>query len=527
MAALVIDYDSLTKVANSASSLAKKAESYADDLTNKILNKFSNVSGGSTTYTSEAKYYVRQKISALQAKQASYSGLSRQITTFIDSAKRIDQQVEKMIANSQEKFLDKHEHLRIDDWKAKLLNWLVDLKNKCPLFELIGNALRDIGTALSDMLANIKYWYKCEGGKEIVSFILAIGGAVAAVLLFIATIPASTFVAACAMVGALITAVNAIWNIGTSYKALRAAQNGDPAWAKIYGDRNKVTDSLRAYNFNSGLANRISYLSASIVDGVELFCDIVNIVHLVGQMKSKFRFIQNYFDKNNGGLFTYFKEAKYTEVMDYDSWGNPCGKKWTLKVNEHGMVETRFTPRSVWRGIKAFVMDSPIDHNSDTGIRTLLNQNFRLDYKDWRSSFSIQGLKDTFRYAVTDGARVTYADWKNSFSLRGVAETIKYNFKYSSTRGMFTPGIEWKYRRDMIKTTANGIKSVISVTEKMGSVIEGSYNGWNEVTEKASEFVDFLTGDNSTAVKKAFIKALEKGQSMVPNTYSYKAAQAN
>lgn len=111
--------------------------------------------------------------------------------------------------------MDKHEHLRIDDWKAKLLNWLVDLKNKCPLFELIGNALRDIGTALSDMLANIKYWYKCEGGKEIVSFILAIGGAVAAVLLFIATIPASTFVAACAMVGAFITAMNAIWNVGT------------------------------------------------------------------------------------------------------------------------------------------------------------------------------------------------------------------------------------------------------------------------------------------------------------------------
>lgn len=58
-------------------------------------------------------------------------------------------------------------------------------------------------------------------------------------------------------------------------------------------------------------------------------------------------------------------------------------------------------------------------------------------------------------------------------------------------------------------------------------MIEGSYNGWNEVTEKASEFIDFLTGDNRTAVKKAFIKALEKGQSMVPNTYSYKAAQAN
>lgn len=97
MAALVIDYDSLTKVANSASSLAKKAESYADDLTNKILNKFSNVSGGSTTYTSEAKYYVRQKISALQAKQASYSGLSRQITTFIDTQSRMVQELHTLI----------------------------------------------------------------------------------------------------------------------------------------------------------------------------------------------------------------------------------------------------------------------------------------------------------------------------------------------------------------------------------------------------------------------------------------------
>ena len=51
MATLVIDYGSLTKVANNASNLAKRAESYANDLTNKVLNKFSGISGGSTTYT--------------------------------------------------------------------------------------------------------------------------------------------------------------------------------------------------------------------------------------------------------------------------------------------------------------------------------------------------------------------------------------------------------------------------------------------------------------------------------------------
>ena len=339
MATLVIDYDSLAKVATNASNLAKSAESYANDLTNKVLNKFSGISGGASTNTADAKYYVKAKISALKTKQSSYSGLSTQITTFIENAKRIDQEVEKMIANNQEKFLSKNEHLRIDDWKATLLNWLVDLKNSCPLFEIIGNALRDIGTAMSDMFANIKYWYKCEGGKEIVSFVLAIGGAIAAVLLFIASFPVSGFVAICAMIGAAITAVNAVVNIFTSYSAMKAARNDDPAWAKIYGKQDKLSDVLRQTNFGNGTLNRLSYIGATVIDGVELFCDIVNIIHSVGQIKSKLSFIQNYFDKNNGGLLTYFKEAKYTKVKDYDSWGNPCGKKWTLKVNEYGVVE--------------------------------------------------------------------------------------------------------------------------------------------------------------------------------------------
>lgn len=536
MATLVIDYDSLAKVASNASNLAKRAETYANDLTNKVLNKFSGISGGSTTNTSDAKYYVKAKITALRSKQSSYSGLSTQITTFIENAKRVDQEVEKMIANNQEKFLSKNEHLRIDDWKASILNWLVDLKNSCPLFEVIGNALRDIGSAMSDMFANIKYWYKCEGGKEIIGFVLAIGGAIVAVLLFIASFPASGFFAICAMIGAAITAVNAIWNVVTSYSAMTSARNGDPAWAKIYSKRDKLTDSIRAHNFGNGTLNRLSYGVATFIDFGELFCDIVNIIHAVGQIKSKLSFIQNYFDKNNGGLFTYFKEAKYTEVLDYDSWGNPCGKKWTLKVNEYGIVETRFTPKSIWRGIKAFVMDSPIDCNSDTGIRTLLNRNFKLDFKDWKNSFSIQGLKDTFRYNVTDGGRISFSEWKSSFSFTGMVDTIRYNFKYSSTKGMFTAGIDWKYRKDMIKTTANGIKSATNITKKIASIIEGSYNIKSEIMGKVYNFSDLSSILNKTGAIKAIGDKLgwkytssgigQKVWSTITNTYPYKAAHA-
>lgn len=537
MATLVVDYDSLSKVATNASNLAKRAESYADDLTTKVLNKFSGISGGASTNTADAKYYVKAKITALRNKQESYYSLSKQITTFSENAKRIDKEVEKLIAKNQEKFLSNHEHLRIDDWKAALLNWLVDLKNKCPLFEVIGNALRNVGTAISDMCANIKYWYKCEGGKEIVSFVLAIGGAIVAVLLFIASLPASGFIAICAAIGAAITAVNALVNVYTSYRSMKSATNGDPAWAKIYGKQDKLTDVIRAHNFGNGTLNRLSYGVATVIDGVELFCDIVNIVDAVGKIKSKFSFIQNYFDKNNGGLLTYFKEAKYTEVLDYDSWGNPCGKKWTLKVNEYGIVETRFTPRSIWRGVKAFVMDRPIDCHSDKGIRTLLNQNFKLDFKDWKNSFSIQGFKDTFKYTVTDGGRITYSDWKNSLSFTGIKDTIRYNFKNNSFKGMFADGIDWKYRKDMIKTTANGIKSTLGVAEKIGSVIEGSYDIKGEIVNKVTNFSDVTSVLNKTGVFKAIGDKLgwkytssgvgQKVWTSITNTYPYKVAHAS
>ena len=537
MATLVIDYDSLSKVASHASNLSKRAETYADDLSRKVVNKFGGVSGGSNTNTSNAKYYVNAKITALRNKQSSYSGLSTQIKTFVENAKQIDKEVERLVAKNQDKFLSKHEHLRIDDWKATLLNWLVDLKNSCPLFEVIGNALRDLGISLTDMFANIKYWYKCEGGKEIVSFVLAIGGAMVAVLLFIASFPLSGFVTICAMIGAAITAVNAIVNIFTSYSAMKSAKNGDPAWAKIYGKQDKFTDVIRAKNFGNGTLNRLSYGFASVLDGAELFCDAVNIVHALGKIKFKLSFVQNYFDKNNGGLFTYFKEAKYTEVMNYDSWGNPCGKKWTFKVNKYGIVETRFTPRSIWRGMKAFVMDTPIDCHSNKGIRTVLNQNFKLDFKDWRKSFSIQGLKDTFKYNVTKGGQVTYSDWKNSFSFTGIKDTIRYNIKYGSVKGMFTGGIDWKYHRDMIKTTANGIKSIMTVTEKIGSMIEGSYNIKDEAIRKALNFSDIYSMSNKIGVAKIVGDKLgwkytnnglgQKIYDTMTNSYIYKVVHTN
>lgn len=305
---------------------------------------------------------------------------------------------------------------------------------------------------------------------------------------------------------------------------MQSAKSGDPAWAKIYGDENKVTDWLRRENFNNGLLNRLSYGAASVIDGVELFCDVVNIVNLVKEFKFKFDFLQNFFDKNTG-LLSYMKTAKWTDALQYDEFGNITGMTKVMKVNEYGVVETRYTLKSVFNGLKAYVMNKPIDTHTEKGIRTLLNQNFKTDFKMFiKSTFSVTAWKDTFKYNVTDGGRISFTEWKNSFSLTAMKDTIKYNMKYSSLKGMFSDGVAWENRKDFIKTTANGFKSIIGVSQKIESIVVGEYSISEDINGKLEEK---KTGfSDLTTIKGKIEKLVTKTQGTYKNTYIYKSANS-
>lgn len=126
MSALVIDYKELATISSHANDLAKKAEAYADSLTRKITNKFDSVAGGVNGTLSSAKYYVNAKINELQAKKTAYENFAKGVTSLITNAKRIDKEVANAISNNKDKFLKSNPHLKIDDWKANLINWLVD-----------------------------------------------------------------------------------------------------------------------------------------------------------------------------------------------------------------------------------------------------------------------------------------------------------------------------------------------------------------------------------------------------------------
>lgn len=234
-------------------------------------------------------------------------------------------------------------------------------------------------------------------------------------------------------------------------------------------------------------------------------------------------------------------DAEYTVSMTYE---DRSGKEMTaytsetivvdktipkiefgFKVNEYGVVETRYTLKSVFNGLKAYVMNKPIDTHTEKGIRTLLNQNFKTDFKMFiKSTFSVTAWKDTFKYNVTDGGRISFTEWKNSFSLTAMKDTIKYNMKYSSLKGMFSDGVAWENRKDFIKTTANGFKSIIGVSQKIESIVVGEYSISEDINGKLEEK---KTGfSDLTTIKGKIEKLVTKTQGTYKNTYIYKSANS-
>ncbi len=494
METLVIDFDCLASVVSHANNLAKKAEDYANDLAKKVAKKFDDIPGGSSTYTNDASYYVNSKITALQNKALDHQKFATSISDFSGKARKVDEGVAAYITSNKETFLNKHDNLRIEDWKANLLNWLVNLKNSFPILELIGDILRVVESAVADLFAELKYWYKCEGGKELVSLILAIGGVIVAALLLVAAFPVSGFIAICAAIGAVITLVNSVVNVVTSTRSLISANNDDPAWARIYGKQDKLTDVLRDHNFgNNGLLNGASYGAAFVIDATELFCNAVGIVDTVVNIKSKFAFVNNFFGKNTG-LLSYCKTAKWKDAIEYDDFGQIIGKTKVLDVDNYGNVITTFTPSSIMRGLKAFVYNSPIDCRSEQGIRTILKSNLKIDFDDFTKSLPINFVKENNKLKI-------------KLSLDSVKDTFKY-YKYNKDELgtiLFSKDIDKKAQAfkaftitnvdDLknLKNYAAPIKDFMNTIKTTTKVFENDYNLIDEIKGSVLEKSEFIS----------------------------------
>lgn len=316
MSIVVIDYDQLSSIAKNADKAANRMNDYINDLTKKISNKYSSLEGGQSSKTSNSQYYVNQKIKKLNEKKAAYTAFAADLRKLSTKAQEIDKQVAKSINASKDEFVDKHDYIETN-WWTDLKEWFIDMKNKCPLFNAICTLIQGSIDNISYLFRELKHWYKCGGGKEIIGVYLAFAGAIcAAALAVIACVPPICgIVAICAAIGAVIAAANAIVNVVTSVKAKQAKDNGDPAWAKIYGDQDTAQDVLRQTNFKDGFLNKLSIHAAMGIDVVQTLCDAVAIGDGIKNVGKHLKEIKRYASRSqtrNFGqvLVSYLKNEK-------------------------------------------------------------------------------------------------------------------------------------------------------------------------------------------------------------------------
>lgn len=348
MSSVTIDYDKLNTISKNASNAASRMDNYINDLTKKVTSKYSSLNGGSTSKTQNSEYYVNQKISQLKKKKNQYTAFSNAVSSLSDKAQEIDKDVASKIKASKDQFVNKHDYISTD-WWTDIKNWFIDLKNSCPLFNAIGQLIETTLTGLKNLWADLKYWYKCGGGKEIIGVVLAVAGAIAAVVIAICACvpPICGIVAVCAAIAAVITAVNAIVNVVTSIKAKQKKDEGDPAWAKIYGDRDTAQDVLRQTNFGDGTLNRLSYFAATGIDVVQTICDFVAIYDGFQNIKNVYKEIKVSAQKGKVSFGKRFKQYLFNSDSYLKNNGKP--EKWRDILQQRGKIRTLRTDNIMYR----------------------------------------------------------------------------------------------------------------------------------------------------------------------------------
>lgn len=457
MSALIINYAELAHTENHARSLVDKMDTYITGL-NKTGTQCGAVTGGSSSALSSAQYYIDAKVTALKKKKERYNNYANKLHAFSENAKRIDKEVKTAIVNEQKRFLSIHDNLKINAVKAAFINFLTGMKNFCPVFDFIGTMFQKVFDKIKSIQDAIQDWYYLQGGREKLQFWGAIAGAVALILLAVAAWPAELGIIAIAgFIGACIAAINGIVNIVTSYKAWKAAESGDPTWAKRYSKQDKLSDVLRETNYGNAEQNAKSMIWANGLDKAELICDCIDIVGTVKKFnyKSKFEFLNRTFDQKNG-LGKYITTERYKWVFSKSDDGLKIVKQLD-KDAFTGKAVREVTLKSAYNGFKEWAKDGKIAKQGQDHGRAYWN--------------FVKGTASDYV-----GAKNKVNGFMKYHSAGTLFDTAKYTLKNNSFVGMFDRGMEFAKRKEYIKTSGKTIKKFVNIGKVSSEIMVGNHS---------------------------------------------------
>lgn len=526
MAAISIDFWSLNAMSRDANRLAQQAEDYANSLTRKVANQISSVAGGGSGSLSDACYYIQAKVQKLREKKERYASYAKKVTALYEKAQRVDRQVKQEIAQSYKNFVEVHPNLKVSWWKSVMINFMVDFKNANPLYQMIGNGVSLIMDKMSSTFDNIRYWWKCEGGKELAKFVVSIVECGVAIVLLVAAFGPisgilSFIVTVAAVVSATIALVNAAFKVYTHYKSWKSAEKGDNAWSRIYGEQETASDCIRAHNFGSKSLNRFMDGFAFGLDFTKTVCDAIGTVAAFGKLASNITAINNYF-KESGGLRDFMQEPKWIDKMYQDGVTGEWSTVKTLKLDDKGNVEMQYTVRSVFRGIKAYVTNDGSMTETGVGLRTMLKNNFEIDKTAFKKSFGLRQFKETVKYNVSE-SRIAVIFRGNPTGDPNVAAKIANAWKSLKNDYKVTSFSDLKKYTNAGKSVAGVVntlddifnKKEIDIGNKVQQKVTKTLIGTSanvQMFDKIGFFKDFSTDKNGkpTGLSKGIIGDFQK-----------------
>jgi len=269
MGVLKINYSELAGAIKNAEKAAKEADSYAEGLEKKVCKKIADLEGGSSGNVNNADYFVKKKIGVLKAKSEKLKNFAGKLSTFEENCKEADKDVGAKFSALYSQF-KKDNGFKISIVSEFFCYLGTKILNSTEFGKWLNNTIRSINDFFNDIWGEIKYWYKCEGGKYVVDIVISVAAIALAVVTIITA--GAGFFAIFTIIGAIISIVNAINNICTSAAALHY-NDEDPAWANRYGEMDKLSDTLR-----KTVNSRVADWTADVLDITETFCDIVDKV---------------------------------------------------------------------------------------------------------------------------------------------------------------------------------------------------------------------------------------------------------
>ena len=163
MSDFILEYDILESIAKYSNALGKRAEEYKESLEKRMLSGIGNITGPSSRYLLDASDSVRDKMNELKQKSETFYNFAKQIVNLLEMAEQIDQEVADAITAQREYLLEHHESLRLQNFKVKLLELLIEIENLIPLLSTIAASLRELEVKQESLEEVIKNWYKKRG----------------------------------------------------------------------------------------------------------------------------------------------------------------------------------------------------------------------------------------------------------------------------------------------------------------------------------------------------------------------------